>query len=432
MKTKGKIKKLIVGLATVLALSSFGSCQGLDFTNNSSAEPTNEYMLLNKTINDFSDVSDLYQLLTVNSLGKIDLNKDMQYVKTGTSSAHITVGLENTKLPTKPGIKQRLSSKTQGYNYHDFTKVKKLKAQIYNPSEEVRTLEMFVAFANGATTTPLTFKLQKGWNDLIYEIDREMLSFQVDLEKAAYLQFSFEILPLKTYELYLDNISITQTNSKIQEVEMALEKDEICYFEKNYQKSVFYFWTWSTERLSDITDFGLTADPDLAKTGTSFYVTTKKGDKRWNYWYYLRFSDAYLKVIDWESLKPEDSIEVSVWVPDGNDGFNMDVNTSSGAITSYTVVEPDPNDPSKTVEVQKSIVQGKVVPKQWSTLSVKVADMITSAKSQGWVNEKTGIWDIFTGFSLHWGEFVDVEQKTYYFDDFRIVRGQTEEGGAQQ
>lgn len=431
MKTKGKMKKFIVGLATILALSSFAGCQGLDFTGKTNEEPTNEYTLMNTTINDFSDVKDLYQLITENTFGIIDLNTDMQYVKTGNSSAKLSVGLDGETLPLKPGLKQRLSSKTQGYSFHDFTKVKKLKAQIYNPSETARVVRMYVAFSNGVTTTPITFKLQKGWNDLIYEIDRALLSFQVDLEKAAYVQFSFDTVPNEAYDLYLDNISITQTNTPIEEIEMTIEEDEICYFEKNYQKSVFYFWTWSSDRLSDIVDFGLTADPDVAKTGTSFYMTTKKGEKRWNYWYYLRMSEAYLNLIDWESLKPEDRIEVSVWVPDGNDGFNMDVNSSMGALTSYMVEEPDPEDPSKTVQVEKRIIQGKVVPKQWSTLSVTVADMIASGEANGWVNEKTSVWDIFTGFSLHWGEFVDVDEKTYYVDDFRIVRGATEEGGAQ-
>ena len=431
MKTKGKVRKLIVGLATVLALSSFASCQGLDFLNKTE-QPVNEYTLINTTINDFSDVNDLYQLITVNDFGIINLNKDEEFVKTGNTSAKLTVGYEGRTLATKPGIKQRLSSKTQGYNFHDFTKVKKLKAQMYNPSETVRTVKMYVAFGNGVTTTPLTCNLQKGWNDLIYEIDRALLSFQVDLEQAAYLQFSFDVLPNESYDLYLDNISITQTNSEIQEVEMTLEQDEICYFEQNYQKSVFYFWTWSSDRLADIIDFGLTADPDVAKTGTSFYVTTKKGEKRWNYWYYLRFSEAYLNLIDWESLTPEDTIEVSVWVPYSNDGFNMDVNTSLGAITSYEAEIPDPNDPTQKIKETRRIVQGKVVPKEWSTLSVNVGDMLLAAETNGWTNEKTTLWDIFTGFSLHWGEFVDVEQKTYYFDDFRIIRGNTEEGGTQQ
>ena len=142
-------------------------------------------------------------------------------------------------------------------------------------------------------------------------------------------------------------------------------------------------------------------------------------------------SEAYFNLIDWKSLNPEDRIEVSVWVPDANDGFNMDVNSTMGALTSYKVEEPDPEDPTKTVVVEKRIVQGTVVPKQWSTLSVKVADMIASAAAQGWINEKTTVWDIFSGFSLHWGEFVDVDEKTYYVDDFRIVRAENQEGGAE-
>ncbi len=433
MKKQKIFKNFIVGLASVFALNVFAGCDKKDTSTNTDDTqnvPTNEYTLTNTVINDFSDFQHLYQVFIENDFGTVSLNTNQEYVKTGGASAKLTIGYENKTLPLKPVLKQRLSSNTMDYNFNDFTKVKKLKAQFYNPSDEVRTLSMCISFSDGVTTSPLVCNLKKGWNDLVYEIDRALLSFQADLSKAAYLQFSFETVPNKSYDIYLDNISITQTNTPMQTIEMTVEKDEICYFEHNYQQSVFYFWTWSADRLADIVDFGLTANPDVAKTGTSFYVTTKKGEVRWNYWYYLRICEPYLDVIDWKSLKPEDNIEVSLWVPDLRDGMDMDVRTELGDITFYEVEETDPQDPTKKVKVQKSIIQGEVIPEQWSTLSVNVGDMLKSAELNGFTDEKTSLWDIFLGFSLHWGEFVDVEQKTYYFDDFKIVRA-TGEGGVE-
>ncbi len=440
MKKQKTLKKFIIALASTFVLNVFTGCNvdslipdGESDEKNSVA---NEYTLTNTVINDFSDFQQLYQIFIENDFGTVNLNTNQEYVKTAGASAKLTIGYENKTLLLKPVLKQRLSSKTLGYDFNDFSKVKKLTAQFYNPSDEVRTVSMSISFSDGVTTSPLVYKLQKGWNELVYAIDRTLLSFQADLSKAAYLQFSFDSIANKSYDLYLDNISIIQTNTPVESIEMPIEKDEICYFEHNYQQSVFYFWTWSADRLSDIVDFGLTADPDVAKTGTSFYVTTKKGEMRWNYWYYLRICEPYLDVIDWQSLQPEDKIEVSVWLPDLADGFGMDIRTTLGDINLYDVVDPETGkvviDPNTGGPKQESIIQGveSIVPKQWSTISVKVADMMMSAEKHGYTNEKTSLWDIFLGFSLHWGEFVDVEQKTYYFDDFRIVRA-TEEGGVE-
>lgn len=434
MKAKKNIKFLALGLMALLTFNAFAGCDAIGLgsnDSNSSIEQTNANVLQNKVVNDFSDIKDLYQVILENNF-KADINKDQAYVLTSGASAKLSIGSDEKEVTVRSILKQRLTSQVFGYDYTDFTKVKKFKTQIYNPSDEARTMRVCIAFGDGKSTSQKIYTLKKGWNDIIYDVDRTLLSFQVDLSIAAYLQYSFDVLPMEVYDLYLDNISITQTNTPMDTIEMTVEKDEICYFEQNYQKNVFWFYTWSKDRIGDVADYGLTADPDLARTGTSLYVTTKKGEKRWQNWYYTRFSEAYLNVIDWESLNPEDTIEASVWVPDGNDGVGFDIDTKLGKITSYDVEEADPNDPTKTITKSVNIVTGKAIPKQWSTFSFKVGDMITSAKAHGFVDEKTSIWDIFTGFGFHWGEFVDVEEKTYYFDDFRVVRGTTQEGGTEE
>ena len=245
MKAKKNIKILAFGLMALLTLNTFAGCNAIGGGDNSddAIQQTNENVLQNSLINGFSDIKDVYQIILENSFGKVNLNKDKTYVLTGDASAKLSIGHEGVLLTSRPILKQRLSSQIFDYNYTDFTKVKKVKAQIYNPSDEVRVVRACINFSDGKTTSQKIYSVKKGWNDIIYEIDRTLLSFQVDLKKASYFQLSFETDPEKSYDLYLDNISITQTSTPMEMIEMTVEENEICYFEQNYQnrRPVFLF-----------------------------------------------------------------------------------------------------------------------------------------------------------------------------------------------
>lgn len=60
---------------------------------------------------------------------------------------------------------------------------------------------------------------------------------------------------------------------------------------------------------------------------------------------------------------------------------------------------------------------------EWTEVVVTVAEIKAVAESQKKLEEGEKITDLITGINVAWAPFDDVAQKTFYFDEFRIVKG---------
>ncbi len=402
MTKKSRLRIITFILTTVVLLTSLCACENVNILNGLNGVGSSEKakVITTEVLNDFSSESDLYQVLLSDGYGKMSLNKDENYYSTGSGSAELWVANNNG---TSMIFKQRLNSKVNDYDYANFKKIKNVRTSVYNASEEEIGVIFALEFSDGSKSSIKKYALQSGWNTLNYDVDREMLSMQFDIEKTMYLSYTFESKETP-YTVYVDNISLGITTSAIKEVVQVVDENEICSFDKNYQMSVFSLYVYSTVRIGYFTDFRLTADPDRVKSGKSFYVTTKAGMEDKGNWYWIRLNPKYSSLIDWKTLTIDDSI--SFWVY--NDGP-----TSSLAFGVMNTKGKD-----FQVNLNKTMKANS-----WTEMTVSVADIKAVADENKYLEEGETIGEIISGIKVGWGPFEDVAQKTFYFDEFKIVKG---------
>lgn len=395
---KKNLKIISLILTTVLLATSLFACG----KSSENEEPSSGAKIITtEVLNNFSTESDLYQVLLFDGYGKMSLNKEEEYYATGSGSAKLWISNENGASMT---FKQRLKSEVKGYDHTDFKKVKNVKTSIYNESQEEVGVIFALEFSDGSKSPIKKYTLQSGWNHLNYVVDREMLSMQFDITKTMYLSYTFENNETP-YTVYVDNVSLGITNSEIKEVVQTIEENEICSFDKNYQMSVFSLYVYSTVRMGNFMDFGLTAKADRVKSGKSFYVTVKKGMEDKGNYYWIKLNAKYSERIDWKSLTTDDIISFWVYNEGPTAGLAFSVSNTKGR------------------DFNVSLVNGKMKANEWTEMQVRVADIKAIADEKGYLEEDETIGDIIRSINVGWAPFDDVDQKTLYFDEFKIVKG---------
>ena len=360
-------------------------------------------IITTQVLNDFSTERDLYKVLLFNGYGKLSLNKETDYYSTGKGSAKLFVSNE---IGANMLFKQRLKSEVNGYDYSNFKKIKNVKTVIYNSAQEDVGLIFALEFSDGSKSSIKKYTLKSGWNTLNYDVDREMLAMQFDIEKTMYLSYTFETNDAP-YTVYVDSISLGVTSSEIKEVVQTVAENEICSFDKNYQMSVFSLYVYSTVRIGYFSDFGLTANPERIKSGKAFYVTTKAGMEDKGNWYWIKLNTKYSSLIDWKSVTEKDFI--SFWV----------YNEGPASSLAFGVMN------SKGKDLQDNL-GGKLKANDWTEFKISVADIKALADEKGYLEKGETIGEIITSIKVGWGAFDDVEQKTFYFDEFKIIKGDVE------
>lgn len=406
-----KIKMVALILTLVFALTTFFACN-----ENANQEPqkSGAKVITTALLNDFSDEKDLYQVLLLNGYGKMSLNKDKKYYSTGSGSAKLWLANNNDAAMI---LKQRLKSEVQNTDHTNFKEVKAVKTDIYNDSQEEVEIVFALEFSDGAKSPIKKYTLQSGWNYLNYAVDREMLSMQFDIEKTMYLSYTFSNNETP-YTVYVDNISLNVTNSEIKEVVQVIDENEICSFDKNYQMSVFSLYVYSTVRIGYFSDFGLTANPDRVKSGKAFYVTTKAGMEDKGNYYWIKLNQKYGELIKWKSLTTEDSISFWIYCEGPTTGMSLSISNTKGR---------DLMDSGKDLQgnSRNSVTSFKAKANEWTEVKISVADIKMLADEKGYLEENEKIGDIITGINVGWAPFDDVAQKTLFFDEFKIIKGET-------
>lgn len=416
MVKKSKWKILTLILASVFSALSLCAC-GEEASNSSSGEAqqqqqTKAKIIKTEVLNDFSNEKDLYQVLLSGGYGKMSLNKNEEYYEMGSGSAELWLADNNN---TAMVFKQRLRSEVNGYDYTNFKKVKNVKTSVYNAADENVEVIFALDFSDGSKSSIKKYTLEKGWNDLHYEVDREMLSMQFDIEKTMYLSYTFEKKETP-YTVYVDNISLGTTNSEIKEVVQTIEENEICSFDKNYQMSVFSLYVYSSVRVGYFSDFGLTANPERVKSGKAFYVTTQAGMEDKGNYYWIKLNQKYSSKIDWKSLTEDDYISFWVYNEGPASGVSLSISNTKGKDLMDSGVDLQGNK-------RPSMTSFKLKANEWTEAKISVGYIKMLADEKKYLEEGESIGDIIKSINVGWAPFEDVPQKTLYFDEFRIIKG---------
>lgn len=281
------MKRIIrIALVCILALCCFTAALGCG----AAAQVSDEVLLA-----DFENYVPDIQLCRISSnFGKVSVNTDKAYVKSGNRSARIDpVGNGWMYFPTY--------SENFGFDYTDFTYVNSVRLDMYNPQAEDKTVRVgLISKINNIDSFDKAydeeFTLKNGWNTLEFYIEPSILGITADITEIQGISLSFEIcneydITDKTPRYYLDGIKLIK-RAKPHSVQTNIEfaENEIMDFEKFYHE---YF---------TVNDFGI--EMSIVKTA-DYGIATKTGNKalrivipqgnsgRWNY--YVKIAAPFLK-----------------------------------------------------------------------------------------------------------------------------------------
>ena len=218
MKIK-RIIGLLLGVISMFSFVSFSSCTPT--IDDSTKENDVDSRVV--AFADFETFNPDFQLLRLeNGFGRVDVNKNSTYVKSGEASAQLRP-LGRYKDKAKPFLYLQLDSELYNYSYGDLKYLYSASMWLYNDSTETKSTELGIVtkidslhLDNRAKQAGgVNYTLKPGWNKLTYFVDREMIVIPDGGTKVVGLYVQFENTP--SYDIadapvfYMDDVSLTLT-----------------------------------------------------------------------------------------------------------------------------------------------------------------------------------------------------------------------------
>lgn len=384
------MKRAIFLFLTGLYLFSWGGCANGEISENIE-------VLQKIVVNDFENSADMGMLTIGNKLGKVQLQNNTDYVKSGNKSAKVSV-IGNSAWES-PYMYQTFSLEDHA-EYSDFTRNVKMTLWIYNDDDIDHMLQAEYSFSQGSLGKTETELKARQWTMFTYEVDRQYLPFD---ETGEYypcngIYFYFELSKSsEPYDLYFDELALYRTNKGFNKNVMYLDEHEICSFDHDYQHSLIT----SAGDYPDV-EPGLEISQDFAQGEEDFNlkVTAKAGDTPWEAgggWPGIEINPMILEMFDFSAY-------------DDTDEFCFDV---------YSPVENGLEKIWLTFEnsLSQRFYQGgeiSLTSGEWMTVRFSVAELNANAEQP----ERYGFYDT-RRIIIRWGEFTD-KDRLVYFDNFRM------------
>ena len=290
---KNKFLKLIVGLilAVTACVSFLPGCKKQEQAPE--AEKTSREYVLSA----FNSWNPDFQLCRMSSsFGRISLNTDEKYIKSGTGSARIDpMGTGWMYIST-------LSDIREDYDFVDFTYTQIVRTEMYNPQDEDKKVRIgLVSSTKGISgmemnrPTEEIFTLSPGWNTLNLFVDAAAVNMNGDFTNVRGIYYVFDPSGVKkvtddTPRYYIDKISIingdTPHSSEAAQITFNFGDNEIIDFEHFYDRYLIY---------GDASDAGLdivnASDYRISATGGKKVLRLLiPGNNEGSWIYYLRLS----------------------------------------------------------------------------------------------------------------------------------------------
>lgn len=370
------------------------------------------------TLYDFEDYDRNFALMRVMAyFGAVNVNRDEKYVKSGKMSALLQpLGYHSTMIGNvfTPTLKPEcclyipFSSNKYDFDYTDATHLDAVRFSMYNAEETALPVYVSLIFERNAQTVsePVAFTLKPGWNEVIYRLDHDVLAINHDLSACYGLALGFDRVGSRDLadapEVYLDDVRLQLADTVVTPKNLIeLDENEICDFEKAYQKHTVTSFS-----------FDKAMRPDLEiVTAADYGLTAPSGRK------VLR---AALKPVDAVDGTIYDQIYLTQALIDAV-GFSSLDDDAYFCFEFYNDTEL-PMDLSVTFLDTKN--SGYKVarhlyanPKQWTPYRIRLADVDAL-----WGNAEERTYRDNPGpIRIEWAEFTDGEH-VVYMDNFRIER----------
>ena len=347
-------------------------------------------------VNDFENSADMAKLLIGNKLGKVQIQKNADYVKSGNSSAKVSV----VGNPSFGAPYMYQTFKLEGNEeYSDFSKNVKMTLWVYNDDVVEHNLQAEYKFDSGSLGKTEVSLGSKEWTLLTYEVDRQYLPMNSEGEYSSCVgvYFYFDISQnSESYDLYFDELSLYRTDKGFNKSVMYLDEHEICSFDHAYQHSLLS----TTDDYLDLAG-KLSISQDYAQKEKDFNlkVDAPAGSTPFQNgggWPGIEVNQTILKLFDFSLYDDTDEFCFDVYSPKENgldylwvtfrDGFEREIYKGT----------------------ENALTKG-----EWQTIRISVAEINANVarKEFGFVSTSR--------IMVRWGEFVG-NDRVAYFDNFRM------------
>ena len=349
-------------------------------------------------INGFEDVSEMDTLTNYGVLGKVSLNKDATYIKSGVGSAKVVVTSDPYKVAS-PYLLQNFNLMKREENYTDFSDVAFVTMQVFNPSTETKRVGVQLAYTYTNGMREYFDLAPNAWTLIKLNVIREYipkLDTMNDMLFVGGLRITFD-RPQEDATFYLDDLYLYKTESEYTDVVMTLKKHEICSFDEGWQvalsvleKGTFDLLMPTVSQESEITATGSGSSIKiLAPAGVADYQTTLR-------WPGVALNEEMLKLFDWSSYPDTARLCFDVYAP-------LENGVDEVWLSAYTDGRRYYSGPAE-----------KVIPGKWTTISYTVGEMNATYE---YTEEHN--FAHTTYLVVRWGEHPGAD-RTLYLDNFRM------------
>lgn len=352
-------------------------------------------------LNDFEAwAPDLQLARFMNGFGKISLNKNAEYVTSGSGSARLDpLGWKGSG--SLPLVYFPTQSDAFGFDHSDFSYVDYVSFDIYNANGEEKTMNAgLVSKINSIESVNRVgdrkFTLKPGWNSCMLQVEPSVLAITADIADIKGVYFMFEnagssVITEDTPKYYLDNVQLIKKDEKsTSDFTVELRENEIADFEMLYQKYMVVNDNPSTVEVVNAADFGL-----AAPSGSKVLRVVLDGVNT-GYWKYFRISDVLIRATALNGMDEATAQKAYICFETYNNtdsAVNLPLDFAKGSDGKSFLSTPN-----------------NCAPKQWTTYEYKVSDIL---KAEPNFLQDPG------QFLLNYKDDSAVDRE-FFFDNFRI------------
>ncbi len=375
-------------------------------------------------VNDFENIDDLYELSwsgAYGGFGKADLNTDKAYVTSGNSSVKLNP-IGNYKQGTAP---TQVILHLNRHKEHAASKMTAVSFDIFNASEYDGTISCALSI-DGTTTKYLDFAVAKGEHKTIrLEYDLVAMSAAYDINAVQGINVKLpKAIDRETQDKniwYIDKFCAEYTPFESKGYEMTFGEGEFCSFDEIYQE----YLVNTNCGTGEIEGF----QPELSINTNSYYCSDKDSDD------FVFGKNKSLKLVAKAGLtsgNPGFTFSDKVWHSfewsEMNDkALQFDVYNASESPFSFSLSIFRNPDNYQTNYYDRYSGGFTVSAYSWTTVTLSIKEWNESTKNTNgnpmtsYISRGQVVYTYGTPFFIYNGNAVGNVDRTFYFDNFRIV-----------
>ena len=190
-------------------------------------------------INSFESTQDMDTSLVKGVLGKVSINKEPQFIKEGQGSAKVTV-IHDPYVENTPVLFQSFNLIKKQVDLTDFANIGNVVMYVYNNQNTTQQITLQLCFTKGEGER-INYDLKpQSWTKVVLNVEREYIPAVQEMNKKEKLcvdglNIIFNRLHNSDAIYYIDDITLLTTEKSYQKVQMVLDENEICSFDKSWQ-----------------------------------------------------------------------------------------------------------------------------------------------------------------------------------------------------